>query len=197
MNRYFESEGYDVIRDFFTHEQIDSLVQGLISSRDTRYREAGVEDTEENKFRFNDGMIPKSYSEYFPSFTESVLKDTLPRIEEHIGLTLFPVSTYARMYYNGATMYKHRDREACEISLTFPIKQGDDPWPIWLKSDDGTSVKVILQLGDILVYRGSDLFHWREAFNGNEQWQIMLHYVDANGPVSHRKFDNNISRFLK
>jgi hypothetical protein len=36
--------------------------------------------------------------------------------------------------------------------------------------------------GDILIYRGDKLEHWRERFKGNTCVQVFLHYNDLNGP---------------
>ena len=189
------TEGYCVIKNFFTLEQLNKFADDLDSSRKRRYQECNVRDTEDNKFAFNDGMILKSYSEAFPQFTISILMDNQKRIEEHIGLTLFPVCAYARIYYKHSSMYKHTDREACEISITFPVKHDKEPWAIWLEDGNGKNVEIKLELGDILVYKGRDLVHWRLPYMGEEHYQLMLHYVDANGSVSHRKYDNHEERF--
>ena len=36
--------------------------------------------------------------------------------------------------------------------------------------------------GDALLYRGIELPHWREAFDGDRMAQVFLHYVDRDGP---------------
>lgn len=189
------NNGYCIVKNFFTSEQLEKFANDLDSSRKRRYQEYYVKDNEDNKFAFNDGMITKSYSEQFPEFTVPILVDNLPRIEKQTGLTLYPVCAYARIYYKNSVMYKHTDREACEISITFPVKHDKEPWAIWLEDSEGKSVEVKLELGDILIYRGKDLAHWRMPYTGEEHYQIMLHYVDANGPVSHRKYDNKEELF--
>ena len=37
-------------------------------------------------------------------------------------------------------------------------------------------VKIDLKPGDMLVYRGCDLEHWREPFEGDSCTQVFLHY---------------------
>jgi hypothetical protein len=49
--------------------------------------------------------------------------------------------------------------------------------------------EVILQPGDMVVYKGSEVEHWREPYTGKEQIQLFFHYVDANGPHAECKFD--------
>ena len=46
-----------------------------------------------------------------------------------------------------------------------------------------------LEPGDMLVYRGREVPHWREQFEGRYQLQTIFHYVDANGPLSSYKYD--------
>ena len=40
-------------------------------------------------------------------------------------------------------------------------------------------VKVLLSPGDMLIYRGCEMEHWREAFEGETCAQVFLHYNDA------------------
>ena len=49
--------------------------------------------------------------------------------------------------------------------------------------------KALLTPGDALIYRGVDLFHWREPYVGRQLVQVFLHYVDRRGPRADQKFD--------
>ena len=50
--------------------------------------------------------------------------------------------------------------------------------------------KVLLNVGDMLVYSGCELEHWREPFKGNTCGQVFLHYNHVNGPFADtNKFD--------
>jgi hypothetical protein len=40
-------------------------------------------------------------------------------------------------------------------------------------------IKVKLNPGDMLVYRGCELEHWRNKFKGKECIQVFLHYNDC------------------
>jgi len=48
---------------------------------------------------------------------------------------------------------------------------GGDDWPIYLEG-----LKVDLKQGDMLVYSGCELEHWRKKFKGKECIQVFLHY---------------------
>ena len=82
----------------------------------------------------------------------------------------------ARIYKNKDELKKHRDRFSCEISTTMNL--GGDPWPIFLKSSK-KQIKVNLKPGDMLVYRGCELEHWREKFDGKDCVQVFLHYNNS------------------
>ena len=45
-------------------------------------------------------------------------------------------------------------------------------------STNNKGVKIDLSPGDMLVYRGMELEHWREEFQGKDCAQVFLHYND-------------------
>ena len=50
--------------------------------------------------------------------------------------------------------------------------------------------KVLLEVGDMLVYSGCELEHWREPFEGDICGQVFLHYNHVNGPFAEKnRFD--------
>jgi hypothetical protein len=40
--------------------------------------------------------------------------------------------------------------------------------------------------GDMIIYRGCEVDHWREAFKGLNHAQMFMHYNDADGPYKGR-----------
>ena len=132
---------------------------------------------------WTDQQIPNTYSCYGDFVMDTLLVKVLPKMQEETGLQLIPTYSYARAYKKGDELKKHKDRPSCEISTT--INLGGDPWPIFI---EGT--KVLLEVGDMLVYSGCDLEHWREPFDGNICGQVFLHYNHVNGPFAEKnKFD--------
>ena len=98
-------------------------------------------------------------------------------MEKATGLKLYPAYTYARIYKKGDELKRHKDRFSCEISTTMNL--GGDDWPIYLEPSEETGkkgIKIDLKPGDMLVYRGCELEHWREKFKGKECIQVFLHY---------------------
>ena len=129
---------------------------------------------------WNDEQVPETYSHYADIVMETLLQSLQPRMEEETGLKLIPTYSYARIYKKGDVLKRHKDRDRCEVSTTLNI--GGDEWPIYLEpsGEEGKEgVKVDMQPGDMLVYKGCDVEHWREAFEGDNCGQVFLHYNDA------------------
>jgi len=134
-------------------------------------------------------LVPDSLGGYGDPAFEGLLEFLRPRIEKQSGLMLHPTYSHFRLYKNGNELRRHRDRPACEISVSLNIGQMPaDPWPIHVEGDSG-SYAATLAPGDALLYRGIDLVHWREAYAGNQLVQVFLHYVDRDGPHAGQKFD--------
>jgi len=108
---------------------------------------------------------------------ETLLLKCQPSMEKATGLKLYPAYTYARIYKKGDVLARHKDRYSCEISTTLNL--GGDDWPIYLDPTGNkgqAGVKIKLSPGDMLIYSGCDLEHWREPFKGNNHAQVFLHY---------------------
>ena len=140
---------------------------------------------------WNDEQEPNTYSHYADVAMETLLLRTLPIMEKHTKLKLNPTYSYARIYKQGDVLKRHKDRFSCEISTTLNL--GGDSWPIYLEpkknvgipdgkkitvSTNNKGVKIDLSPGDMLVYRGMELEHWREEFQGKDCAQVFLHYND-------------------
>jgi hypothetical protein len=140
---------------------------------------------------WGDTQIPNTYSHYADPVMETLLVKVLPVMKQHTGLELVPTYSYARAYKKGDELKRHKDRPSCEISTT--INLGGDPWPIFIEPSGETGkegTKVLLEVGDMLVYSGCELEHWREPFDGQVCGQVFLHYNHVNGPFAEKnKFD--------
>ena len=139
-------------------------------------------------------QIPNTYSCYSDIAMETLLLKCQPVMEKATGLKLYPAYTYARIYKKGDELKRHKDRFSCEISTTMNLS-GDD-WPIYLEpsgKEGMKGIKVDLKLGDMLVYYGCELEHWREKFKGEECIQVFLHYNNRKTPgAKDNMFDKRI-----
>jgi len=142
-----------------------------------------------------DGQIPNTYSQYANMAMETLMLKCQPTMEKATGLKLYPAYTFARIYKKGDELKRHKDRFSCEISTTMNL--GGDDWPIYLEPDSSKGgvkegvgyvsentkgVRVDLKPGDMLVYSGCELEHWREKFKGKECIQVFLHYNNRKTP---------------
>ena len=146
----------------------------------------------------DDRQIPGAYSKYGDWVMDTLLMYMIPVMKAKTGLELIPTYSYTRLYDKGNILKRHKDRPSCEVSTTLHL--GGDEWPIFLdpsgadfvvdeyknihKSGAPKGVQVDLKIGDMLIYSGCELEHWREPFQGNVCSQVFLHYNHANGPFA-------------
>jgi len=140
----------------------------------------------ENMFGFYEDkteQVENTYCAYSDIAMETLLLKCQPGMEKATGLKLYPAYSYARAYKKGDILKRHKDRFSCEISTTMNL--GGDDWPIYLEPSGETGkkgVRVDLKPGDMLVYSGCELEHWREKFKGKECVQVFLHYNNSKTP---------------
>ena len=144
---------------------------------------------------FHDSQVPGSYAKYADRFMETLLIKTIDVMQKKTGLKLVPTYSYTRLYRTGNILNRHKDRPSCEISTTLCL--GGDHWPIYLdptgadnvieeykgiiKPGAPVGVEVNLKPGDMLIYSGCELEHWRKPFEGKLCGQVFLHYNHADG----------------
>ena len=144
---------------------------------------------------WTDKQVPGAYSKYGDWVMETLLLYVMPIMKAKTGLDLIPTYSYTRIYRKGSILKRHKDRPSCEISTTLHL--GGDPWSIFIdptgsdnvideyknihKPGAPKGVQVDLKQGDMLIYSGCELEHWREPFQGNVCSQVFLHYNHANG----------------
>ena len=129
------------------------------------------------------GQIPNTYSQYANIAMETSMLKCQPEMEKVTGLKLNPTYTFARIYKHGDILKRHKDRFSCEISTTLNL--GGDPWALYLEpsgKEGMKGMKVDLKPGDMLVYSGCELEHWRNKFKGKECIQVFLHYNNRKTP---------------
>ena len=203
-----EFNKYQVIKKAISYELANFVFNYFLLKRDA------VKFMYDNNITYDNGMlgtwnhsqIPNTYSHYADNVMETLLVKVLPIMAQETGLQLVPTYSYARLYKKGDILHRHKDRPSCEISTT--IHLGGHPWPIFIdgtgadnilsghetttivKPNAPAGTKVILEVGDMLVYSGCELEHWREPLEGDMCAQVFLHYNHVNGPFSEKnRFD--------
>ena len=140
-------------------------------------------------------QVPHTYASYADIAMETLMLKCQPAMEKITQLKLTPAYSFARIYKNGDVLKRHKDRFSCEISTTMNL--GGDDWPIYLSPNENVGIpdgkkitleskakgiKVDLKPGDMLVYSGCELEHWRNKFKGKECIQVFLHYNNRKTP---------------
>ena len=184
----FKEKKYTIIRQAISTE-LAAFVANYFSMQKQVYdtcRNARYISPYENiigHYEHQNEQIPNTYSQYSNMAMETLLLKCQHKMEEATGLKLYPAYTYARIYKKGDELKRHKDRFSCEISTTMNL--GGDDWPIYLEPSGEVGkkgIKVDLKPGDMLVYSGCELEHWRNKFRGKECIQAFLHYNNRKTP---------------
>ena len=202
----FQIKKYQVIKKAISYELANFIFNYFLLKRDA------VGWMYKNNITYDNGLlgtwtdkqVPNTFSCYADQVMETLLMKVLPVMKRHTDLDLIPTYSYARLYKQGDILKRHKDRPSCEVSCTLHL--GGDPWPIFIDGTGADNVineeqnlikpnapegtKVILDVGDMLVYSGCELEHWREPLEGNTCAQVFLHYNHVNGPFAEKnRFD--------
>ncbi len=175
MNHLLQDTGYVVVPEFISVQRAGALAQQLAAHH------AATADS-------FDAQVPNSPFCYnFLPFVR-LLVEKIPQVGQLCGEPVLPTYAYSRVYRRDATLARHTDRDACEISLSLHL-QGDQPWDIGLQMFGQPPATVQLAPGDALLYLGCQAEHWREAYAGQAYVQVFLHYVLAKGTRARVFFD--------
>lgn len=183
-NYEFSEKGYKVIRNFIPKDFCNFITSYF------RIRQ----DSLDYKI---DNQCPRSKSFYGDPLIETILFTGCKRISQEINIELYPTYSYARVYGKGEHLVTHLDRPECQYSATLSLGYSKDEGPssIFMSKDNDkdTAAEVILEPGDLCIYKGNEVYHWREPFKHSWYLQAFLHYVDQNGPYSNRLYDGRRS----
>jgi len=209
IQKSFEKNNYVVIKKFLPRSMANLLYYHvLVSEKVSRF----INDDPENKEKFNknnqygtftDAQAPGDYSKYGEPIFESLMCQSLPDLNMYTGLNLIPTYSYHRLYTTGTELKRHKDRPSCEISTTIclgydntnlPESKKDWNWPMYVGPSDGRENQkgypCYLEPGDMIIYRGCLIEHWREPFIGKNHAQVFVHYNIDNDENKERLYDS-------
>tara|TARA_B100000900_G_scaffold388744_1_gene381055 strand:+ start:768 stop:1688 length:921 start_codon:yes stop_codon:yes gene_type:complete len=133
------------------------------------------------------------------------------KLKDYIDLDLRETYSFSRRYDRGSYLGSHTDRPSCEVSATLCLDyQTDDskPWKIWVRNDknyakvSAETVKnesqdlnhrerlknncksISLEPGDILLYQGPNIPHWRDYLLGEYSYHIFVHFFNATSKMN-------------
>lgn len=189
------NEKYIVVKNAISKELADVCYKYFLLKRQTvhlKKKANYISPFDLDEGTWNDGQVNGAYSLYGDILFDSLLEKIKPIMEDNTNMKLMPTYTYARIYNKGNILEKHKDRLSCEISTTLNL--GGDHWPIYVEPDsskgvlqedntyipsDSKGIEINLEPGDMLIYKGCEIEHWRYPFTGNDCAQLFLHYIQA------------------
>ena len=188
----FKEDGYIKVENFINRQQADyfyayvkqnalntALLQEIYGQKlwNKLYGFIGV---------FDDPQAMNDYSRYGDPAFDCLLEFKRKQVEEVTGLKLTPTYTYHRLYTTDTELERHKDRPSCEISTTLCL--GYDV----SKEDGGRGEPISLYPGDMIIYRGCEIEHWREPFKGLNHAQVFFHYNEVGGQYD-TPFDGRVN----
>ena len=184
----FKKNKYTILKKAISPELADFIYKYFLNKRNTAkflFNQKYLSPFSTEYGVWNDTQVPNSYSHYGDIVMETLLQEVKPVMEKHTSLKLSETYSYARIYKKGDVLPRHKDRYSCEISTTLNL--GGDSWSIFLDTTGRTGqagIEVNLNPGDMLIYSGCELEHWREEFKGKDCGQVFLHYNKTNSKTA-------------
>ena len=199
----FMKEGYVILRDFIPKDIINMALDAWKRmeldpdmSQHLELEELIIDKkAPEDSFYKSNGMWCSPMGVALHRWLWEALKDV-------IDLNLQETYSYTRKYQRGAYLKAHADRPSCEVSATICLDYKTDdnrPWPIWVDNSKDwintpneiwentqavpirqrkNAKRIDLEVGDVLMYQGPNVAHWREYLLGNESYHMFLHFYN-------------------
>ena len=154
------------------------LEKNFLSDKEARNYSKKLFNALQSGEAYRDEQCPKSESFYNLNAFEELKDEVREFIEKKTNTNLVSTYTYSRIYRKGEILEKHIDRKACEYSATLTLDySGNKPWNFFVK--DSKNICIEIDRGDILIYKGTEIPHWREKLLDEWQTQVFLHYSSS------------------
>jgi len=146
-----------------------------------------------NRWKYSD-PLKNIHREYGDALMETCLSHLTPRVEQAVGFELWPTLSFYYVYRNGDSLAAHTDRSSCQIVAGLCIgadmayKKNQGTWPLWFNFK-GRKKSVAVDYGDLVIFRGHEIEHWRESFTGVWFVSAIFGFVEKNGPYAFQKYD--------
>jgi hypothetical protein len=177
----FKENGYYIIRNFLDPDFVAFINQYFFTRINAGQSELG------------DTQSPNSYVFYGDPLMDTILGESTEKLSKISEYPLLPTYSYTRLYSKGDELFIHKDRISCELSATLslgiPAEESISPIYFSKNEDKTDAVEIKLNPGDLCIYHGCDLYHWREPFTQKWYLQSFLHYVNADGPHKNNIYD--------
>jgi hypothetical protein len=136
---------------------------------------------------FDSMDVPDTHFKTSDLLSTSLLLSIMPEVESHTRMELVPTSSHFRVYRKGSFLTKHHDQDECcqvtaSINVGAYLPEGYAGWPVYLEDHP-----FVLDVGDMLLFKGNELFHSRNVFDVPEdcyQIQFFMHYVQKGTEIT-------------
>ena len=180
LKEHFEKYGFVKIKGVLTPEIIE-LYKSFIDI--TKLKDMRTPE-KANNLAGNVEMVDHNI------FDDSILLYCKHIIEKIWGIEdIVPAYAFSREYYPGSELLVHRDRDACQYSMTLTMcKRGSGSTILWFsdKQDKSDPIPVELEEGDGIIFNGGTNYngkwHWRDPLEIDALVQLFIHYVHPDRP---------------
>ena len=191
--KFFEENRWVKIDNFIPREMCNLLYHHtqLETARKGFYEDNNIEHDDALEGTFTDTQAPGDFSKYGEPIMDTLLSLSIEQMQTLTGMDLTATYSYHRLYTMGTELKKHRDRPSCEISTTICLGYDnsnidantypDWNWPMFVEDKNGKEIPIHMKPGDMIIYRGCELKHWREPLLANNHAQVFLHYNEKGG----------------
>ena len=209
-------EGYVVLKNFVPKDMIQFTMDSWQTMELDHQSYPSFAGKEEDIIQDSPkDTLFKSTGIYNSPFGVALHRWIWDELKHHIDLELNETYSYSRKYDRGAYLKAHADRPSCEISGTICLDYKTDdntPWSIWVDNSSDwinrpneifnetqavpirerkTAKRIDLEVGDLLLYQGPNVAHWREKLLGEHSYHIFVHFYNVNGHTHLMPFADN------
>ena len=193
----FKDKGYVKLEGFINKETSEILYAYVLLAKkrlETIGEEHDLDGVHPDLFGYfadvNNNPPSNAFNMYGDLVFDTLLLGKAKQLEELTDTKLIPQYSFARLYETGSQLESHIDRDSCEVSGTLCLGyESDYDWPLWIEDKNKKEVAVETKPGDVVVYQGSVLKHWRQKFKGKNHAQVFFHFTRADGNYAETKFD--------
>jgi len=165
---HFKTYGFAVLRELATKEEMAKLYEYTLQNVPFG--------------NLKDGQVNGSPSFYQDKEMKKYHQKLWPKLEEETQVKLQATFCYYRTYRKGAILRWHKDRMAAEITASLNIGQQGELWDLWVMDADENAHQITLAPGDVAIYRGGKLNHWRgKLVNADYVSQVIFCFIDQAG----------------
>lgn len=124
-----------------------------------------------------DDQVPTRRSQHNAGLFSAVHSQLADLVQKVANTPLKPSYCYMSVYPKGSILAKHTDRAQCVWNASITFSRTDKIWPIYVEGKKGEAA-LYADIGEVVVYRGTEIPHWRKALPEGTATVCFFHFVD-------------------